>query len=245
MTNEHRPSTEFASTRRTVLQLLGASAGLSAFGVGSTGGTPSDSGVATYSLPELPYDYDALEPAIDERIMRLHHDVHHQGYVNGVNNACKKLASLRRSGTYDTIKSVKRDLSFNLSGHILHTLFWRQFTPGGTAGPSGSLQNAIVRDFGSVEQFRSEFSAAAESVEGSGWAMLVYDRLGEQLFVTQTESHNDLAVQGGTPLLVIDMWEHAYYLQYTTDRAEYVNGFWTIIDWDAVANRFRVAANGD
>jgi Fe-Mn family superoxide dismutase len=239
------------ATRRTVLQSIGASAGMLTLGAAGAGTASAAESSATateerpYELPNLPYDYDALEPHIDERIMRLHHDKHHQGYVEGANTALERLAEMRAEGDFERIKHVKRDLSFNLSGHILHSLFWESMSPHGGGEPTGDLGAALERDFGSRSSFVAEFSNAAESVEDSGWGMLVYDHLADRLLVAQAEDHNDLAIQGATPLLVLDVWEHAYYLQYQTRRGEYVDAFWNVVDWDAVESRYAALADGD
>ncbi|RBI59359.1 superoxide dismutase, partial [halophilic archaeon] len=190
-------------------------------------------------------DYDALEPSIDAQIMKLHHDKHHQGYVEGANAALQKLMKMRDNRDFEDIKHIKRDLSFNLSGHILHSIFWEVMSPDGGRTPDGDLANAIQRDFGSISAFKREFSAAAENVEDSGWGMLVYDHLADQLLVTQAEDHNDLAVQASTPLLVLDVWEHAYYLQYQTERGKYVDAFWNIVDWDEVSARYTAVKQCD
>jgi len=194
--------------------------------------------MATYELPELPYDYDALEPTIDERIMELHHDKHHQGYVNGANAALENLAEMRESGDFGDVKAVKRSLSFNLSGHVNHSVFWENMSPDGGGEPGGDLADAIESDFGSFDGFKQDFAAAAKGVEGSGWGMLVHDPVADQLMVIQAENHNNRAVQGSTPLLVLDVWEHAYYLQYENNRGEYVDNFWDVVDWDDVAERY-------
>src|SRR6056297_1498038 len=199
----------------------------------------------TYELPDLPYDYDALEPTIDQRIMELHHDKHHQGYVDGANAALDLLKEMRESGDMSKVKAVKRDLSFNLSGHVNHTVFWENMSPDGGGEPTGDLADAIDRDFGSFDQFKSEFAATAKGVEGSGWGMLVHDQVADQLVVIQAENHNNLAVQGSTPLLVCDVWEHAYYLQYENNRGEYVDNFWDVVNWDDVEARFQQAKQAD
>jgi Fe-Mn family superoxide dismutase len=190
-----------------------------------------------YQLPDLPYDYDALEPHIDQRIMELHHDKHHQGYVDGANAALETLQGMRE-GQSVNVRAVKRSLAFNLSGHVNHSIFWRNMSPDGGGEPGGELADAIERDFGSVDGFVTDFSEAAGAVEGSGWGMLVYDHLGDQLLVTGTENHQNQHAQGATPLLVIDVWEHAYYLQYENNRGDYVDAFWNVVNWDDVAERF-------
>jgi Fe-Mn family superoxide dismutase len=228
--------------RRTVLQGLGAAAGTTLLGSGVASATESDDGGGpTYELPPLPYDYDALEPHVDARIMELHHDSHHQGYVDGANAAVERLAEMRASGDYDRIKHVERDLSFNLSGHVLHSIFWENMSPEGGGRPRGSLGDRVAADFGSFERMREQFAAAASSVEGSGWGALLYDHRSDSLLVTQVEDHNDLAVQGGTPILVLDVWEHAYYLQYENRRSEYVDAFWNVVDWADVKERYEAA----
>lgn len=234
-------------TRRTILQGLGLSTGIAALGIPGTVAADSEttSQQSTYELPPLPYDYDALEPHISAQIMELHHDKHHQGYVEGANKALRKLMEMRQSGDFEDIKHIKRDLSFNLSGHILHSIFWEVMSPDEDKTPEDGLANALKRDFGSFSAFKKEFSAAAKNVEGSGWGMLVYDHLADQLLVIQAEDHNDLAVQASTPLLVLDVWEHAYYLQYQTERDKYVDAFWNIIDWGEVGARYTAVKECD
>lgn len=195
----------------------------------------------TYELPELPYEYDALEPHIDEKIMRLHHDKHHQGYVNGANAALEKLEEMRSNGSYDGIKAVKRNLSFNLSGHINHSIFWPNMSPDGGGKPGGVLGDVIENDFGSFENFKDEFSATAGSVEGSGWGMLVYEPELDQLMIKQVENHNNRTIEGATPLLVLDVWEHAFYLQYENNKGDYIDSWWNVINWDDVENRYQEA----
>ncbi|EMA56491.1 superoxide dismutase [Halococcus thailandensis JCM 13552] len=148
---------------------------------------------------------------------------------------------MRNNNDFSEIKHVKRDLSFNLSGHVLHTTFWENMSPDGGGKPSGYLAKAINKYFGSFENFKAEFNAAAKNVEGSGWGLLVYDHLADMPLVTQAEDHNDLAVQGATPLLVLDVWEHAYYLQYKNNRGKYVTNWWNVVDWDDVTQRYEAA----
>jgi Fe-Mn family superoxide dismutase len=177
--------------------------------------------------------------------MRLHHDEHHQGYVDGANKALRQLAMMRKRGQFNDIKHLKRDLSYNLSGHILHSIFWQNMSPSGGGDPPSTLADAIERDFGSVDAMRQAFSAAAENVADSGWGMLVYDHLADQLLVVQAENHNDLAIQGATPLLVVDVWEHAYYLQYTNNRGTYITNWWNVVNWDDVAARYEAVSQCD
>ncbi|RRJ33849.1 superoxide dismutase [Halocatena pleomorpha] len=229
-----------------MLQLLGATAGIAAVGVEDALAVGTESSKNDrYTLPPLPYDYDALAPAIDEQIMRLHHDKHHQGYVDGANEALDKLDTMRQKDRFNSIKPIKRDLSFNVSGHILHSVFWESMSPNGGGRPAGGLATALERDFGSVDGAIAEFCTAAKNVESSGWGLLVYDHLADRLLVTQAEAHNDLAVQGATPLLVIDVWEHAYYLQYTNDRGAYVDAFLDVVDWETVRSRYEAVTSSN
>ena len=201
--------------------------------------------MATYELPDLPYDYDALEPVIDERIMELHHDKHHQGYVDGANAALEKLESMRDSDEWGDTRAVKRSLAFNLSGHVNHTVFWQNMHPDGGGQPEGELANALDDHFGGFDQFKSDFSAAAKNVEGSGWGMLVYDHIADEPLVVAAENHQNQHPQGATPLLVLDVWEHAYYLQYENNRGEYVENFWNVVNWDDVSSRYENAMQAD
>ncbi|SIQ95271.1 superoxide dismutase, Fe-Mn family [Haladaptatus litoreus] len=192
--------------------------------------------MATYELPELPYDYDALEPTIDARIMELHHDIHHQGYVDGANAALDKLETMRDNDDWGDVKGVERNLAFNLSGHINHSVFWENMSPDGGGEPGGELADAMDEHFGGFDQFKSHFSAAAKGVEGSGWGMLVYDYVADKPIVTMAENHQNQSPMA-EPLLVLDVWEHAYYLQYENNRGEYVDNFWDVVNWDDVAER--------
>ncbi|RDI71700.1 superoxide dismutase [Halopelagius longus] len=232
--------------RRTVLRGVGVAAGATLLGTDVAAATGDDDGDGpAYRLPPLPYDYDALEPHIDERTMTLHHDTHHQGYVDGANEALQTLAEMREADEFDGVRHVKRDLSFNLSGHILHTIFWENMSPDGGGTPSGALADRIETDFGSFAAMCKEFSASASNVEGSGWGTLLYDHRSDSLLVTQVENHDELVVQGGTPLLVLDVWEHAYYLQYENNRSEYVDAFWNVVDWANVEKRYESARDAN
>jgi Fe-Mn family superoxide dismutase len=192
-----------------------------------------------YVLPDLPYKYNALEPAISEEIMRLHHDKHHAAYVNGANGALEKLEKGRAVGLKDVdVKAIVRDLAFNASGHVLHSLFWTNMSPKAGGKPGGNLGDQINKDFGSFDSFKLQLSNAAKTVEGSGWGILAYDPLSEQLLTLQTEKHQNLTVQGSIPLLVLDVWEHAYYLQYKNDRGAFVDKLWDVVSWSDVEARF-------
>ena len=192
-----------------------------------------------YVLPDLPYKYNALEPAISEEIMRLHHDKHHAAYVNGANGALEKLEKGRAVGLKDVdVKAIVRDLAFNASGHVLHSLFWTNMSPKAGGKPGGNLGDQINKDFGSFDSFKLQLSNAAKTVEGSCWGILAYDPLSEQLLTLQTEKHQNLTVQGSIPLLVLDVWEHAYYLQYKNDRGAFVDKLWDVVSWSDVEARF-------
>lgn len=240
--------------RREVLGLMGtAAAGVvasgmagSAFAQGGMGGMMMpgwDGATKEYVLPPLPYAYDALEPSIDEATMKLHHDMHHAGYVKGLNKAIADLSSARGGGEYGAIKAISRDLAFNGSGHMLHCLFWNNMAPAGSGGggePSGALATALSANFGSVGGFRDQFSAATGAVEGSGWGVLAWEPMGKKLLVLQAEKHQNLTMWGVTPLLVLDVWEHAYYLKYQNRRGDYVKAFWDVVNWTDVAGRLKM-----
>jgi len=190
-----------------------------------------------HTLPPLPYDYDALEPHIDAQTMQLHHDIHHNGYVKGLNAAEEKLRQGRENADYSAVKSAVQAMAFHGSGHYLHTLFWQCMGPAGNTPPmSDELRQQIEKDFGSLDAFEAEFKAAGKTVEGSGWVILGWN--GEQLAVYQHLNHQHADVAGYTPMLVCDVWEHAYYLKYQNKRGEYLSGFWTVINWGYVSQRF-------
>ncbi len=197
-----------------------------------------------YELPPLPYDYDALEPYIDEQTMRLHHDKHHLGYVNGLNAALEKLEAARGSGDFSAVQSLSLAAAFHGSGHLLHSIFWPNMAPAGNGGggePTGELAAQINKDFGSFANFKAHFAAAAKAVEGSGWGLLVWEPNAGQLVVLQAEKHQNLTQWGVIPLLVLDVWEHAYYLKYQNNRGAYVDSWWNIVNWSDVAERFKAA----
>ncbi|GEN45065.1 superoxide dismutase [Alkalibacillus haloalkaliphilus] len=197
--------------------------------------------IGGHELPPLPYAYDALEPYIDERIMRLHHDKHHQSYVDGLNKAEREMQKARQTGDFDLIKHWEREAAFNGAGHYLHTIFWNIMSPEGGGEPSGELLNAINESFGSYDQFKEHFSEAAKNVEGVGWSILVWSPRSHRLEILQAERHQDLSQWDVIPLLVLDVWEHAYYLQYENDRDAYVDVWWNIVNWDEVESRFNTA----
>lgn len=196
-----------------------------------------------HQLPELPYAYDALEPYIDEQTMRLHHDIHHAGYVKGLNNAEAKLEEARAAGDFALIKHWSREAAFHGSGHLLHSIFWPNMIAASKAkaAPEGALAEAIERSFGSFDAFKAQFIAASNAVEGSGWGILAYRAADDSLVILTAEKHQNLTQWGVAPLLVLDVWEHAYYLKYQNRRGEYVSNFFNIINWSDVAARFEAA----
>jgi Fe-Mn family superoxide dismutase len=191
-----------------------------------------------YELPSLGYDYAALEPHYSARVLELHHDKHHKAYVDGVNAALDKLVAARESDDLSALVGLEKTLAFNLSGHVLHTLFWKNLSPDGGDRPGGELATAIDENFGSFDAFKRQLTQATSTVQGSGWGALSWEPLGERLFIEQIYDHQGNVGQGGVPLLVLDAWEHAYYLQYENRRADYVNAIWNVIDWSDVASRF-------
>jgi len=192
--------------------------------------------VKTFSLPKLPYDYKALEPYLSELQLTLHHDKHHLAYVNGANAIFAKLDKARQENAEIDVKSTLKELSFHIGGHILHTTFWNSMTPPGKGGggkPEGLIAEALMKEFGSYERFKKEFSQAATSVEGSGWAALAMHPCIDRPLIMQIEKHNVNVYPALRFLLVLDVWEHAYYLDYKNDRAKFVEGFWNVVNWDS------------
>lgn len=191
-----------------------------------------------YTLPELPYAYDDLEPAYASEMLELHHDKHHATYVKGVNAALASLAEARRDADYSAINQLEKDLAFNLSGHVLHSIFWRNMSPQGGGDPNGALAADIESTFGGADTLRDHLSRAATSIQGSGWSALCYEPLNGRLLVQQIYDHQGNFGNGTMPLLVLDMWEHAYYLQYRNEKGNWVEKFWELVDWDDVARRY-------
>ncbi len=192
----------------------------------------------TYSLPDLPYDYGALEPHLSGKILELHHGKHHAAYVAGANATLDKLAEARETSDFGTINQLEKNLAFHVSGHLLHALFWKNMSPDGGGKPTGELASAIDEGFGSFEAFRSHMVKAAMTIQGSGWGALAWEPLARRLVVQQVADHQDNTTQASLPLLVLDMWEHAFYLQYQNRKGEWVDAFWNIVNWDDVAARF-------
>ena len=194
-----------------------------------------------YTLPELPYDYSALQPSISARIMELHHSKHHQAYVTGANTALDQLAEARDSGNLANVNKLTKDLAFNLGGHVNHSIFWTNMSPDGGDRPTGEVAAALDEHFGSFDKFTAHFTAAAMGVQGSGWAALVYDSIGQRPIVLQFHDQQQDFPAGTVPLLLLDVWEHAYYLDYANVRADYVKAFWNIVSWSNVEQRLAVA----
>jgi Fe-Mn family superoxide dismutase len=194
--------------------------------------------IGEHTLPPLPYDYDALEPYIDEMTMRLHHDSHHPSYVEGLNQAEQMMAQARRTGDYKLIKHWEREAAFHGAGHYLHTIFWNVMSPQGGGEPAGELAVQIKKDFGSFSRFTQHFSSAAEKVEGVGWAILVWSPRSRRLEILQAEKHQNLSQWDVIPLLVLDIWEHAYYLKYKNNRRAYIDAWWNVVHWKHVSERF-------
>ena len=194
-----------------------------------------------HELPPLPYEYNALEPFIDEQTMHLHHDKHHLAYVNGLNNAEAKLAESREKNDFALVKHWEREVAFHGAGHFLHAIFWENMAPDAGGRPSGALLDALISRFGSYEAFVAQFKAAAAAVEGSGWALLVRNNVTRTLDILTAEKHQNLTQWVVTPLLVLDVWEHAYYLKYQNNRAAYIEAFMNVINWKDAEKRFASA----
>lgn len=229
--------------RREFLRLAGM--GAIAFSLARAGLTDSEKGAEkqmAFELPPLPYDYDALEPYYDETTVRLHHGKHHQAYVDGLNAAAKQVTGMLDSGDFAGAKVAAKALAFHGSGHVLHSIFWTNMKPGGGGQPAGELAAAIQAQFGSFDAFRKLFLATANAVEGSGWGVLAVCPATKMMAVLQAEKHENLTVWGMRPVLVLDVWEHAYYLKYQNRRAEWTAAFMDhLVNWEDVAERYAEA----
>ena len=191
-----------------------------------------------YTLPELSYDLAALEPHYSAEVLELHHHKHHAAYVAGANTALDKLDEARTSDDYGSINQLQKNLAFHLSGHVLHSMFWENLSPDGGGPPEGELADAVDDGFGGFDRFRNQLTQAALNVQGSGWGALTWEPLGQRLIIEQIYDHQSNVGQGAPPLLVLDMWEHAYYLQYRNVKSDWVKAFWQIVNWPDVAARF-------
>lgn len=194
--------------------------------------------MADYTLPDLPYDYAALEPHISGRIMELHHDKHHATYVGGANTALEKLAQARDSGDLAAVNLHEKNLAFNLGGHVNHSVFWQNLSPEGGDRPDGELGAAIDEFFGSFDKFQAHFAANALGIQGSGWSILAWDSIGGKLVIVQLYDQQSNIALGLVPIVVLDMWEHAFYLDYVNVKADYVKAWWNIVNWADAAERF-------
>ncbi len=193
-----------------------------------------------YELPPLPYAPDALEPHISKEQLSLHHDKHHQAYVTGANADLEKLEKARQEGTEIDMKALLKELSFNIGGHVLHDLFWPTMAPAGKGGggpPGGALADLIDGEWGSFDRFKAEFTKTAASVEGSGWAALAYCTMTDRPMIMQIEKHNNHVYPTFRILMVLDVWEHAYYVDHRNNRAGFIEAFWNVVNWDTVNKR--------
>ncbi|MBS0648586.1 MAG: superoxide dismutase [Verrucomicrobia bacterium] len=197
--------------------------------------------MSKYELPQLPYDFSALEPVISGQIMELHYTKHHQGYVNNLNTALEKYQEAESKKDISAMIALQSAIKFNGGGHVNHSIFWTNLAPVGKGGgepPKGELAQAIKENFGSLENLMEKFSGMTVAVQGSGWGWLGYDKLKSELVITTCANQDPLSTQGYVPLLGIDVWEHAYYLQYKNVRGDYVKNIWKIINWHNVEERF-------
>jgi Fe-Mn family superoxide dismutase len=198
-----------------------------------------------YSLPVLPYAYDALEPHLSSEILDLHYNKHHASYVKGANDTLEQLAQARSEKSFAHIGQLEKSLAFHLSGHVLHSLLWKNLSPQGGGMPSAEFGAALDEHFGSFAAFKAQLSAAAASVQGSGWGALSWEPLGKRLIVEQVHDHQSNIGNATLPVLVIDMWEHAYYLQYQNRKTEWIEAFWELVNWKDVAARYARVADID
>ena len=197
--------------------------------------------MAQYTLPELPYDYAALEPHYSGRILELHHDKHHAAYVAGANSTLEKLAEARSTDDFGAIVGMQKTLAFNISGHVLHSIFWTNLSPDGGGKPEGELAAAIDEHFGSFDAFKDHLTQASMTIQGSGWGALAWEPFGQRLIVEQVYDHQGSIGNGSLPLLAFDAWEHAFYLQYLNVKADFFAALWNIVNWPNVAERFAAA----
>ena len=197
--------------------------------------------MAEYVLPDLPYDYGALEPHISGKIMELHHDKHHATYVKGVNTALEQLAEARDNSSFGSVGGLEKTLAFNLGGHINHSAFWPNLSPDGGDAPTGTLADAIDESFGGFDKFRAHFEANANAIQGSGWSILAYDTLARRLNIFQLYDQQGNVPLAQVPIVLLDMWEHAFYLQYKNVKADYAKAWWNVVNWADAAARFGAA----
>lgn len=199
-----------------------------------------------YKIPQLPYDFSALEPVISAEIMNLHYTKHHQTYVNNLNKALEQYCDAESKGDLPAMIALQSAIKFNGGGHVNHSIFWTNLAPknsGGGTPPSGKLADAINQEFGSLDKFIEQFSTKTVAIQGSGWGWLGYNKAKNRLEIATCENQDPLSTKGLIPLLGVDVWEHAYYLQYKNVRADYVKKIWEIVNWKNVAERFNAAAS--
>lgn len=205
---------------------------------------PASAVLEQYELPPLPYDFAALEPVISAEIMKLHYTKHHQAYVNNLNKALEQYAEAESKRNLAAMIALEPAIRFNGGGNINHSIFWTNLAPrdkGGGQMPEGELANAINKEFGSLQNFIDKFSAKTVGIQGSGWGWLGFDPANQRLIITTCANQDPLSTQGYIPLLGVDVWEHAYYLQYQSARADYLKAIWSIINWKNVAERYQNA----
>ncbi|WP_454164097.1 superoxide dismutase [Gordonia iterans] len=202
--------------------------------------------MAVYTLPDLDYDYGALEPHISGKIMELHHDKHHATYVAGANTALEKLEEAREAGDIQgKVYGLSANLAFHLGGHTNHSIFWKNLSPNGGGEPAGDLKDAIGRDFGGFDKFKAHFTAAATTLQGSGWAILGYDTIGKRLVIEQLTDQSGNTSAALIPVVMLDMWEHAFYLDYQNVKPDYVKAWWNVVNWEDAAERYARATAAD
>jgi Fe-Mn family superoxide dismutase len=199
--------------------------------------------VTHYLLPGLPYDYSALEPSISAQIMELHHGKHHAAYVAGANTTLDKLVNARESESYSDIVGLEKTVAFNVSGHVLHSIFWQNLSPDGRRQARRCPWYGGRRELWLVRQLQGTAHGGANTVQGSGWEALAWAPLGGRLIIEQAYDHHSSVANGSLPLLVFDAWEHAYHLQYKNVKADFVSALWNVVNWDDVAKRFEAATN--
>ncbi|WP_226343739.1 superoxide dismutase [Agilicoccus flavus] len=197
--------------------------------------------MSEYVLPDLPYDYAALEPHISAEIMQLHHDKHHATYVKGANDAAEKLQAASESGDTATINLIAKNFAFNLGGHVNHSIFWQNMSPDGGDKPVGETSNVLEQYFGGFDKFRELFAANAAGIQGSGWSILAWDTLGQRPILAQLYDQQAQLPAAQVPLLMLDMWEHAFYLQYKNVKPDYVKAWWNVVNWADVEARLAAA----
>jgi Fe-Mn family superoxide dismutase len=198
--------------------------------------------MAQYTLPELPYDYGALEPFISGQIMELHHSKHHATYVKGANDTLDQMAEAREKNSFGSIMGLEKTLAFNLGGHVNHSIFWPNLSPDGGDKPTGELAAAIDDAFGSFDGFKAQFTAVASTIQGSGWSILAWDTLGQRLNLFQLYDQQGNLPAAQIPIVMLDMWEHAFYLQYKNVKPDYITAWWNVINWADAQARFTAAS---